>query len=129
MNPDGRLPLAGQVAAASGWDEKTRQLILAGKHLPMLSEAQREAGKQVPGCQSQVYLDYQAGQFSGWSDAKILRGVLALLLEKAHTLPAGEIAEFDFNAYLHELGIQRQLSQSRADGVGQIIARLRLLAK
>ncbi|MBD3584844.1 SufE family protein [Salinimonas sp. HHU 13199] len=127
------LPLAQAVATARGWDEVTRHVMLAGKTLPAPDSALAIPQNQVAGCQSLVYLwNGQATEkpmtFQGWSDAKIIRGVLAILLEKANALSSQQILNYDFASYLDQIGLSRHLSQSRADGITQVIGRLRVLA-
>lgn len=108
----------------------TRQLMLAGKHLKPMPAALQVPENHVSGCQSEVWLaacPQMPGHFMAYSSAKIIRGVLAVLLEKAHSLESQQLAQFNFADYLAELGISRQISQSRADGVAQVIKTLHML--
>lgn len=131
---DCRLPLAEAVAGARGWDNVTRQIMLAGKTLRQPDNKWLDPSFQVSGCQSQVYVwqtcddKTENSQFAAWSDAKIIRGVLAIVLEKANELTVTEVSSFDFATYLHNAGVIRHLSQSRADGIGAVICRLQELA-
>lgn len=121
------LPLARQVDAAGSWDELTRQLMLAAKALPAMPAELKIAPNQVRGCQSQVWLAYSPGEaptFHGYSDARIIRGILSVLLEKANDISDSQRGTFDYGGYLTALGISRNISQSRADGVAQITRRL-----
>ncbi len=125
------LPLARQVDAAGSWDELTRQLMLAAKALPAMPPELKVASNQVRGCQSQVWLAYNPAvspAFRGYSDARIIRGILSVLLEKANDISDSQRGSFDYGGYLAALGISRNISQSRADGVAQIIRRLNELA-
>ena len=125
------LPLARQVDAAGSWDELTRQLMLAAKALPPMPAELKVASNQVRGCQSQVWLTYSPAAspaFQGYSDARIIRGILSVLLEKANDISNSQRGTFDYGEYLTALGINRNISQSRADGVAQIIRRLNELA-
>lgn len=131
MADTANLPLATAVKAAQGWDEMTRQLMLAGKYLQPMPTAQQVPENHVSGCQSEVWLaacPQTPGHFVAYSSAKIIRGVLAVLLEKAHSLESQQLVQFDFANYLAELGISRQISQSRADGVAQVVKTLHALA-
>ncbi|QPG04530.1 SufE family protein [Salinimonas marina] len=125
------LPIARQVKAAGSWDELTRQLMLAAKTLPAMPAQLKVEANQVRGCQSKVWLAYNpvlSPAFQGYSEAKIIRGVLTVLLEKANDLSGSQRPAYDYTGYLTRLGISRNISQSRADGVAQIIRRLHELA-
>lgn len=124
---DAQFPhsLGEKIKAAKGWDSAMRELMLASKALPVLPLEQRTDENKVSGCQSQVWLlfDEQQTRFLAWSDAKIIRGVLAVLLEKAngHSIRLDESA---YVGYMHELGLHRYLSESRANGITAVIRRL-----
>lgn len=122
------LPLAASVHHAKGWDNVTRTIMLAGKALARPDEQWLTDSYLVDGCESQVWLSVENGHIVAWSDAKIIRGVVALIVEKANTLKMADMASFDFAGYLAELGLERHLSQSRADGINQVIRQLRQLA-
>ena len=100
--------------------------MLAAKTLEKPVDDVLKEGNRVNGCQSQVWLLYDnseaAPRLFVWSDAKIMRGVLALLKEKVeNTNPAATV---DFANYLHELGLMRFLSESRANGIHYVIEKL-----
>lgn len=132
------LPLAASVANAKGWDGATRAIMLAGKHLPILPEHLRNEDTQVPGCESPVWLARIAADtaslehlgeayLAAYSPSKIIRGVLAVLLEKANTLTPSERENFDFQHYLKDHKLERHLSQSRSNGIAGVLARLSTL--
>lgn len=126
--PDALLPLAASVASARGWDEVTRALMLASRHLPVLDEELRTPEHAIEGCESDVWLarlsEQGESRFAAFSPSKIIRGVLSILLEQANSLPGVDVAVFDFAAYLEQLGLSRHLSQSRGNGIRHVIARL-----
>ena len=73
------LPLAAAIQAAKGWDNVYRQLMLAGKHMPVLDEAQRTAENQVEGCEAAVWLGAmatatQSRQFIAYTPSQNGRG-------------------------------------------------------
>ncbi len=122
------MPLADSVASAKGWDNATRAIMLAGKSLPLLPETMRQPDAYVPGCESDVWIasTVQDGKevMAGWSPSKIIRGVLAIILEKANNLSLSERSTFDFNDYLARCDLDRYLSQSRGNGVRTVIEKL-----
>lgn len=123
------LPLAQQLALAKGWDNMLRQLMLAGKQLAVLPVERRNDDNEVKGCQSRVWLTLSDDTLPtcsmlAWSDSKIIRGVLAIIQEKVNTLLPDDLRQFDFHAYFSAIGLDRYLSQSRANGIKDVVARI-----
>lgn len=123
------LPLAQQLALAKGWDNMLRQLMLAGKQLAVLPVERRNDDNEVKGCQSRVWLTLSDDTLPtcsmlAWSDSKIIRGVLAIIQEKVNTLSSDDLRQFDFHAYFSTIGLDRYLSQSRANGIKDVVARI-----
>lgn len=134
------LPLAQQLSQAKSWDEFTRTIMLAGKELPAMPEHLRRDANSVEGCESPVWLallhfessesSERAGlttEFVAYSPSKVIRGVLAVLLEKANSLEQQERANFDFGAYLNECQLQRYMSESRGNGIKSVVHQLKEL--
>ena len=132
------LPLAQQLSQAKSWDEFTRTIMLAGKKLPAMPEHLRRDTNSVEGCESPVWLallhfessesSERAGlttEFVAYSPSKVIRGVLAVLLEKANSLEQQERANFDFGAYLNECQLQRYMSESRGNGIKSVVRQLK----
>lgn len=117
-------PIGDQFAALQGYDVVFRQIMLSSKACPLLSEQYHTADYHVAGCEVDVWLGQFAGQFYGFANSKIIKGLLAILLEKANTLTPSQRTRFDFTEYLAQLGVSHHLSQSRVDGLSRIIARL-----
>lgn len=127
------LPLAHTVAQARGWDEVTRSLMLAGRQLAEMDNDLRTDSHAVAGCESAVWLALTGvgadAHFLAYSPSKIIRGVLAILLEKANQLPLADVKQTDFADYLNKLGLSRHLSQSRGNGIRHVIERMQSLAR
>ena len=117
-------PIGDQFAALQGYDVVFRQIMLSSKACPLLSEQYHTADYHVAGCEVDVWLGQFAGQFYGFANSKIIKGLLAILLEKANTLTPSQRTRFDFTEYLAQLGVSHHLSQSRVDGLSRVIARL-----
>jgi cysteine desulfuration protein SufE len=60
-----------------------------------------------------------------YSPSKVIRGVLAVLLEKANTLSKAQRGNFDFEGYLSRCQLERYLSQSRGNGIKSVITKLK----
>jgi cysteine desulfuration protein SufE len=128
------LPIAQQLSNAKSWDEFTRTIMLAGKKLPKMPEHLKESASSVEGCESPVWLALQeikgsegANEFVAYSPSKVIRGVLAVLLEKANSLEKQERANFDFGAYLNACQLQRYMSESRGNGIKSVVQQLKAL--
>jgi cysteine desulfuration protein SufE len=125
MNKDELPPLALELCNARGWDDFTRTLMLAGKQLSVMPESYRTDANHIDGCESAVWLacvDEGSGPvIMAYSPSKIIRGVLAVLLEKANQLPEEARRDFDFSAYLVACQLSRYLSESRGNGIKHVV--------
>lgn len=115
------------------WEDKYKRIIELGKSLPPLAEEFKTEQLKVKGCQSQVWLRVERSsegtlRFTGDSDAILVKGLLALILEVFSEAPPQEIlsAPLDF---LKELGLDTQLSPSRSNGLFAMIKQIRLYAQ
>lgn len=117
---------------ASGWEQRARLLMQWGERLTPLEETERCEANRVHGCESSVWLvaghDGERLSFRASSDARLLRGLLALLLVRVNGLTAAELAAVDIADWFAQLGLSRQLSPSRSNGLNAVLARIRELA-
>ncbi|MHA7113680.1 SufE family protein [Pseudomonas promysalinigenes] len=127
------LPLQAQEALASfdqarGWEQRARLLMQWGDRLEPLTEAEKVEANLVHGCQSLVWLVAkqvdQVWQFKASSDARLLRGLLALLLVRVQGLPSEALARLDLRQWFTQLGLERQLSPSRSNGLHAVLQRM-----
>lgn len=131
------LPAAAQQALEDfgqcpGWEQRARLLMQWGERLAPLSESERGEANRVHGCESQVWLvgELTQGhwQFRAASDARLIRGLLAVLLARVNGLTAEELAAVDLADWFARLGLARQLSPSRSNGLNAVLQRMRQLA-
>ena len=119
-------------AACHGWEQRARLLMQWGERLEPLSETERLDEHRVHGCESPVWLIAEQRDehlhFRASSDARQLRGVLAVLLARVEGLPRAELASVDLVDWFNQLGLQRQLSPSRSNGLNAVLQRMRELA-
>jgi cysteine desulfurase/selenocysteine lyase len=109
---------------AGDWNSKHRLLLLHSKHLNILQENERLAEYEVAGCEAQVWLTLSAEKLSAYSNSKVVRGILAVIIDKIERLPSGDELNFDINGYLASLGLSHYFSQGRRDGIQQVILRI-----
>lgn len=131
------LPLDAQTALESfsqpqGWEQRARLLMQWGERLPPLADEEKRDTTLVHGCESKVWLlgdvvdDHW--QFRAASDARLIRGLVALLLARVNGLSAAELQHVDLPDWFNQLGLSRQLSPSRSNGLNAVLQRMRELA-
>ncbi|KAA0996863.1 SufE family protein [Pseudomonas sp. ANT_J12] len=117
---------------AGSWEQRARLLMQWGERLPALSDVDKVEANRVHGCESQVWLvgALQDGhwQFAASSDARLIRGLVALLLARVNGLSAVELQQVDLPDWFNQLGLSRQLSPSRSNGLNAVLQRMNELA-
>ncbi|MGL5291731.1 MAG: SufE family protein [Vibrionaceae bacterium] len=118
--------------ACQSWEEKLRFIIALGKSLPSLSLSERECAQQVVGCENTIWLTWQFDnnqlKIQVDSDARVVKGLLALLLAPLEGLSAKEIVAFNFDAYLERLALTRSLSLSKINGMKAVMQQIKNIA-
>ncbi|WP_449434555.1 SufE family protein [Pseudomonas putida] len=113
---------------ARGWEQRARLLMQWGERLEPLSDSEKTESNRVHGCASLVWLVAAQGNgqwhFKAGSDARLLRGLLALLLDRVQGLGSSELAALDLHEWFTQLGLERQLSPSRSNGLHAVLQRM-----
>jgi cysteine desulfurase/selenocysteine lyase len=117
-----------------GWDSRHREIMLLGKTLPRLDKASRDDNTLISGCESLAWLNAKHCEqglytFTADSDAKIIRGLLVIVLTAFNNKTADQIHQFNINNYFSDLGLMQHLSPSRGNGLLAIVEKIKLLAK
>jgi cysteine desulfuration protein SufE len=111
------------------WEERLAYVIELGQGLAPLPEADRVEANLVPGCASRVWLAVEDGGERLWfhadSDSAISKGNIALLLGLYSGRTRDEILGFDARAALDSLGLPQALTRQRANGLNQMVGRIR----
>jgi len=119
--------------AVGSWEQRARMLMQWGEQLPALADADKVDANLVQGCESLVWLvgRLQAGhwQFAASSEARMIRGLVALLLARVNGLSAAELQAVDLPDWFAQLGLSRQLSPSRSNGLNAVLQRMRELSR
>jgi cysteine desulfuration protein SufE len=120
-------------AQCPGWEQRARLLMQWGERLAPLTDAERNDANRVLGCESQVWLLAERidghWQFRAASDARLLRGLLAVLLARVNGLGNAQLAEVELADWFAQLGLSRQLSPSRSNGLHAVLQRMRELTQ
>lgn len=122
-----------QFAAAQGWENQYRLIIQLGKLLPALPAEWQQEENRLKGCESQAWLKGEKSEDGCWhfacdSDARIVRGLIVIVLAALNHQSAEVIQAFDMEAYFTELGLEKHLSPSRGNGLRAIVLAIRELA-
>ena len=111
------------------WEDRYKYIIELGNALEPLSAAEHCEGNKVPGCVSQVWLvtEKQTDKlhFRGDSDAHIVRGLIAILLDLYSDRPPADILAFDARAAFEQLGLGEHLTPQRSNGFYAMVQRIR----
>lgn len=114
------------------WEDRYRYVIDLGRDLPPFPDEHKTDANKVRGCVSQVWLTTkrEAGddpviQFTGDSDAHIVRGLVAIMLALYSGKKASMIATTDAEPVLRQLGLDEHLTPQRANGLRAMVLRMR----
>ncbi|MGE7993280.1 SufE family protein [Pseudomonas sp. NPDC089554] len=113
---------------AKGWEQRARLLMQWGERLEPLDDSEKTEANRVHGCESLVWLvsvqvDGQ-WRFKASSDARLLRGLLALLLVRVQGVASAQLAQLDLPGWFRQLGLERQLSPSRSNGLHAVLQQM-----
>ncbi|GJC04083.1 SufE family protein [Aeromonas hydrophila] len=122
-----------QFAAAHGWENQYRLIIQLGKQLPALPGEWQQEAFRLKGCESQAWLKGEKGEDGNWhfacdSDARIVQGLIVIVLAALNHQSSTAIQAFDMEEYFSELGLEKHLSPSRGNGLRAIVLAIRELA-
>ena len=121
--------LMDDFAVFDDWEERYRYIIELGNGLAPLSDAEHSDANKVPGCVSQVWLvnerDEDKLSFRGDSDAHIVRGLVAILLDLYKDKSVSEIVEYDAEGAFQKLGLGEHLTPQRSNGFYAMVQRIR----
>ncbi|MDP7591290.1 MAG: SufS family cysteine desulfurase [Litorilituus sp.] len=124
--------LVTQFANLDGWHNRHREIMLLSKQLTRLDKAARNDDSLIRGCESLAWLQASCDKqgiytFEADSDAKVIRGLLVIVLAAFNGKTAQEIQHFDIDGYFESLGLIRQLSPSRSNGLLAIVEKIKSL--
>lgn len=114
------------------WEQRARLLMRWGSALPELGEAERTPENSVSGCESQVWVvattENGCWHFRASSEARLIRGLIAVLLARVNGLTAEELQSANLMDWFEQLGLSRQLSPSRTNGLHAVIQKITSLS-
>ncbi|MGF1540384.1 MAG: SufE family protein [Pleurocapsa sp.] len=99
--------------------QKYEQLLWYAKHLSEMPEADKTQDNRVQGCVSKVFItaELEDGRvhYQGDSDAQLVKGLVAFLIEGLNDLPPETIIAIEPD-FIEDTGLKVSLTPSRANG-------------
>jgi cysteine desulfuration protein SufE len=117
------------------WESRFTHLIDLGKALPQLAPEEYIDANKVRGCASQVWLVAEpsptpgAIRFRGASDAMIVSGLVAMLLQLFSDQKPADILAFDAKGFFREIGVADALTSQRSNGLKSMLSRIHAIAQ
>ena len=115
------------------WEDKYRQILQLAKQLPPMDSQWQIEENRVTGCESDVWLHHhwdeqqQGFIFSATSNARIVKGLLVIILAVYQGANQADINSFDIDGYFAQLDLLKHLSPSRANGINGIVQTIKKL--
>ena len=113
------------------WMDKYQMLIDLGNELDVLNEKYKNDSNLIDGCQSRVWLqcDIVDGklQFTADSDALILKGIIALLIQVLSGHTPTEILDAVLY-FIDKIGLKDHLSPTRSNGLLAMVKQIKAYA-
>ena len=113
------------------WFEKYEYLVSLGKALKPLDEKFKTEGNLIKGCQSKVWMRAEKKGdkicITADSDTLITKGIIALLLRVLNNQSPEDIINCNLY-FVEKIGLSKNLSPARANGVVSIIKQIMLYA-
>jgi len=118
--------LIEQFNALKGWENRYRQILRLGKAHPPMPDELKIDSVLLAGCESSVWFYATAAdnklELNISSDAKIVKGLVAIICQAYHELSLKQAASFDCEEFFNQLGLLNHLSPSRGNGIRAIIS-------
>mgnify|MGYP001480338779 CR=1 FL=1 len=119
--------------AAHGWEARYKELIKLAKQLPPLAAEHRIEANAIHGCESQAWLVSEQDKKGVWyfhcdADARIVKGLMAVVLAALSNKTTEQIQAFDMDAYFAELQLLPHLSPSRGNGLRAVVTAIKTQA-
>lgn len=113
------------------WLDKYEYLISLAETLPVITPEHRTEQYLIQGCQSRVWVDarIEGGKvyYAADSDAIITKGIIALLIRVLNGRTPQEVLDTELY-FIDAIGLEANLSPTRANGLLSMIKQMRLYA-
>jgi len=113
------------------WIDKYDYLIGLGRSLEEIDQRFKTKENLISGCQSQVWLHAENEnniiQYWADSDAIMTKGIVALLIRVLSNQKGQDIIDAKLE-FIEKIGLDEQLSQTRANGLKSMIKQMKIYA-
>jgi len=116
----------------SDWEDRFCYLLDLADELPDMDKTDEN---RLFGCQSRVWLksellptDPPVLHFTGDSDAQLVRGLVAIVINVCNGRTSQQILDFDIAGFFKALELERQLTRTRATGLASMVKRIKEIA-
>ena len=113
------------------WMDKYQMLIDLGNDLEPLDEKYKTEQNLIDGCQSRVWLQCDMVDdrlvFTADSDALIVKGIIALLIQVLSNHTPKEILDADLY-FIDKIGLREHLSPTRSNGLLAMVKQIKAYA-
>lgn len=117
--------------AFDDWMDRYQLIIDYGKGLPLMPETDKNDRNLIDGCQSKVWFTAKLENgnlyFTGDSDAILVKGIVAMLIEVLSGHAPQEILNADLY-FIDRIGLREHLSPTRSNGVAAMLKQMKLYA-
>ncbi|MDE6651801.1 MAG: SufE family protein [Paramuribaculum sp.] len=113
------------------WMDRYSMIIDLGNTLPPIEEKFKTPDHLIEGCQSRVWLNAELRDgkvyFTADSDAIIVKGIIALLIDVLNGHTPTEIVESDLY-FIDKIGLAENLSPTRSNGLLAMVKQMKMYA-
>ncbi|GAA5190117.1 SufE family protein [Ferrimonas gelatinilytica] len=124
-----REMLDQELQAQGHWQGRYRLLMKLGSRMAPLPPECQSPEAEVTGCESRTWLYHRQIEgrhyFLADSEARIVRGLLVLVLAACNGRSNRELAEVELEPWFRALGLSDHLSPSRASGLHSVVQAIR----
>ena len=111
------------------WLQKYEFIIEPGKEIELIPDEAKTNDLLIDGCQSRVWLKSEFKDnkmyYSADSDAIITKGIISLLIKVMNKEEPSVIAKEDL-FFIEKIGLQEHLSPTRANGLLEMVKRMKM---
>lgn len=116
------------------WMMRYEHLMELGDAIPEIDDADKTEENYIHGCQSDVWIksiydpDTHVLRFRGDSNAKITKGLAALIIRVLDEQPPDTVANATFD-FLDDIGLREHLSSQRNNGLQAMVKQMKSRAR